>query len=105
MVLFAVLVSGFLLVWIWNRNVYVDEDVEDLDKLKDKLMKLKRSHFLNKAVNPEDFESGSFEQHTPNHTLNHTKLFNRTLDLSSFTGENCRNTAQGKLLITDERGL
>lgn len=102
--LFAVLISSTVLVWVWNRNAYEDEDAEDLNKLRDKLMKLKRSHFLNKPVNPEDFENGSVEQHVPSHTLDHKKLFNSSLDLSNFAGENCRNTVQGKLLITDERG-
>ena len=101
---------SFILISVWNLSASVDEDAEDLniDRLKDKLMKLKRSHFLNKPVSVEDFENGSFEQqqqqHPPNHTLNHKRLFNDTLDLSNFTWENCRNTVQGKQLITDERG-
>lgn len=108
-ILIGVFVLIFLFISTWNLNASVDEDAEDLniDRLKDKLMKLKRSHFLNmnKPVSVEDFENGSFEQqHTQNHTLNHKRLFNDTLDLSNFTGENCRNTVQGKLLITDERG-
>lgn len=104
MILIGLFVLSFLLASVWHLNA--DEDTEDLniDELKDKLMELKRSHFLNKLASVEDFENDSFEPHTQNHTINHKKLFNNTLDLSDFTGENCRNTLQGKLLITDERG-
>ena len=103
--LIVLFVLSFLLVSIWNLFASADEDAEDLDieKLKE-LIELKRNNFWKKAMNPEDFENGSFEQHTQNHTLNHKKLFNNSLDLSNFTGENCRNSVQGKLLITDERG-
>lgn len=103
--LIIVFVLSFLFITIWKRNTKIDDDEElNIDLLKDKLIKLKRSHFLNKPIDPEDFETNSFEQHTQNHTLNHKRLFNNSLDLNNFTSENCRNTIQGKLLITDERG-
>ena len=89
---------------IWKRNS-IDEDAEelDIDLLKDKIIKLKRSHFLNKPIDPEDLENYSIEQ-TQNHTINHKKLFNKSLEINNFTNENCRNSIQGRLLITDERG-
>ena len=105
LLLIIVFVLSFLFVSIWKRTASVDEDAEelDIDLLKNKIIQLKRSHFLNKPIQPEDFENESFEQ-TQNHTLNHKRLFNNTLDLGDFTSENCRNSVQGKLLITDERG-
>ena len=101
-----IFILSFLFISIWKQNANADEDAEelDIDLLKDKIIKLKRSHFLNKPANAEEFDNNSFEQHTQNHTLNH-KLFNNTLDLNNLTNENCRNSIQGKILIADDRGL
>lgn len=101
---FLIFILTFLFIPVLRKNA-IDDDAEelDIDLLKDKIIKLKRSHFLNKPINAEDLETDSIEQ-TQNHTFNHKKLFNNTLDFNSLTNENCRNSIQGKLLITDERG-
>lgn len=105
LLIFIFIISFLFMLPIWKRNS-IDEDAEelDIDLLKDKIIKLKRSHFLNKPIHPEDLENYSIEQ-TQNQTINHKKLFNnKSLELNNLTNENCRNSIQGRLLITDERG-